>query len=50
MIRNSAPLHPGKVLSEIYMKELGLSQSALAARCGCAARKVNEIANGKRGV
>ena len=50
MIRNTAPLHPGKVLSEIYMKELGLSQSALAARCGCAARKVNEIVNGKRGV
>ena len=50
MIRNPAPLHPGKVLSEIYLQELGLSQSALAACCSCAARKVNEIVNGKRGV
>ena len=50
MIRNPAPMHPGKVLAEIYMSELGLSQSALAVRCGCAARKINEIVNGKRGI
>ena len=50
MIRNPAPMHPGKVLAEIYMAELGLNQSTLAASCGCAARKVNEIVNGKRGI
>jgi len=50
MIRNPAPLHPGKVLAEIYMTEMELNQSALAARCGCAARKINEIVNGKRGI
>lgn len=50
MISNPAPMHPGKVLAEVYMAELGLSQSALARRCGCAARKINEIVNGKRGI
>jgi addiction module HigA family antidote len=50
MIRNPAPLHPGKVLSEVYMAEMELNQSALAVRCGCAARKINEIVNGKRGI
>jgi addiction module HigA family antidote len=50
MIRNPAPLHPGKVLAEVYMAEMALNQSELAARCGCAARKVNEIVNGKRGI
>lgn len=50
MIDNPLPLHPGKVLSEIYMTEMGLSQTELAKRCGCAPRKINEIVNGKRGV
>lgn len=50
MIRNPAPLHPGKVLSAIYLAEMGLSQSALAVRCNCAARKINEIVNGKRSI
>ena len=43
-------MHPGKVIAEVYMVELGLNQSALARRCGCAARKINEIVNGKRGI
>ncbi len=50
MISNPAPLHPGKVLAEIYMAEMGLNQSALAQKCGCASRKINEIVNGKRGI
>jgi addiction module HigA family antidote len=50
MIKNPKPMHPGTVLSEIYMKELGLNQSQLAARCGCTPRKINEIVNGKRSV
>lgn len=50
MISNPAPLHPGRVLNEIYMAEMGLSQSSLARLCGCSPRKVNEIVNGKRGV
>ena len=50
MIPNSLPLHPGKVLSEIYMDQMSLNQSALAKLCNCAPRKINEIVNGKRGI
>jgi len=50
MIKNPKPMHPGTVLSEIYMKELGLNQSQLAAMCRCSPRKINEIVNGKRAV
>lgn len=50
MISNPNPLHPGQVLSSVYMAEMNLSQSELARRCGCSARKINEIVNGKRGI
>ena len=50
MIRNPAPLHPGTVLAEVYMAEMGLSQTALARMCRCAPRKINEIVNGKRAI
>jgi antitoxin HigA-1 len=50
MINNPLPMHPGKVLSEIYMSQLDLNQTALAELCGCSPRKINEIVNGKRGV
>lgn len=50
MISNPIPLHPGKVLSEIYMAEMGLNQTTLAKKCKCATRKINEIVNGKRGI
>jgi addiction module HigA family antidote len=49
-IKNPKPMHPGQVLAEVYMKELDLNQSTLAAKIGCAHRKINEIVNGKRGV
>lgn len=50
MIKNPKPLHPGLVLSEIYMSELGLNQSQLANKCKCSPRKINEIVNGKRSI
>jgi addiction module HigA family antidote len=50
MIKNPSPLHPGQVLSEIYMAEMNLNQSELAQRCNCAPRKINEIVNGKRSI
>ena len=50
MISNPSPLHPGKVLSEIYMAEMSLNQTQFAKRCNCAPRKINEIVNGKRGI
>ena len=50
MIKNPKPMHPGKVLYEIYMSELSLNQSELARLCQCSPRKINEIVNEKRGV
>lgn len=50
MNKNVRPMHPGRVLAEIYMTELGLNQSSLATLCGCSPRKINEIVNGKRGI
>ncbi|MFN8789821.1 MAG: HigA family addiction module antitoxin [Bdellovibrionales bacterium] len=50
MIKNPKPMHPGVVLNEIYMKELGLNQSQLAEKCKCSPRKINEIVNGKRSI
>ncbi len=50
MISNPLPLHPGKVLAEVYMSQMGLNQSTLAKQCGCSPRKINEIVNGKRGI
>ncbi|HMV45994.1 MAG TPA: HigA family addiction module antitoxin [Leptospiraceae bacterium] len=50
MIKNPKPLHPGQVLFEIYMKEMGLNQSQLAEKCKCSPRKINEIVNGKRAI
>ncbi len=50
MIKNPKPMHPGVVLNEIYLKEMGLNQSQLAVKCKCSPRKINEIVNGKRAV
>lgn len=50
MIKNPLPMHPGQVLSEVYMNQMDLNQSSLANLCGCSPRKINEIVNGKRGI
>jgi len=50
MIKNLNPLHPGNVLSEVYMTEMGFNQTQLAEKCGCSHRKINEIVNGKRAI
>lgn len=50
MIKNPLPMHPGNVLSEVYMTELGLNQSSMAVLCNCSHRKINEIVNAKRAI
>lgn len=45
-----APIHPGEVLREEFLKPLGLSQNRLALEIGVPARRINEIVLGKRGV
>ena len=44
------PVHPGEVLSEEFLKPLGLSQHRLALDIGVDARRINEIVLGKRRV
>lgn len=50
MIKNPKPMHPGIVLNEVYLKEMGLNQSQFAEKCKCTPRKINEIVNGKRSI
>lgn len=50
MERKIPPTHPGEVLSEEFLKPMGLSQSALARRIRVAPRRINEIVNAKRGI
>jgi addiction module HigA family antidote len=45
-----APIHPGEVLQEEFLKPLGLSQHRLALDIGVDPRRINEIILGKRGV
>ncbi|HLA83083.1 MAG TPA: HigA family addiction module antitoxin [Thermoleophilia bacterium] len=45
-----APVHPGEVLLEEFLKPLGLSQNRLALSIGVPPRRVNEIVLGKRRV
>lgn len=45
-----APIHPGEVLVEDFLMPLGLSQYRLAKDISVPARRINEIAHGKRGV
>ncbi|MEX2554804.1 MAG: HigA family addiction module antitoxin [Actinomycetota bacterium] len=44
------PIHPGEVLSEEFLKPLGLTQVALAAHLSVPIQRVNELIRGKRGV
>ncbi len=43
-----APVHPGEVLLEEFLKPMGLSQNRLALDIGVPARRINEIVLGKR--
>jgi addiction module HigA family antidote len=43
-----APLHPGEVLQEEFLKPMGLSQNRLALDIRVPARRINEIVLGKR--
>jgi addiction module HigA family antidote len=48
--KKSAPVHPGEVLPEEFLRPMGLSQSRLALSIGVHPRRVNEIVLGKRGI
>ncbi len=45
---NIAPIHPGEILLEEFLKPIELSQNQLALSIGVPARRINEIVHGKR--
>ncbi|MEW6659465.1 MAG: HigA family addiction module antitoxin [Thermodesulfobacteriota bacterium] len=45
-----APVHPGEILLEEFMKPLGLSQTRVGRDLGVSPRRINEIVHGKRSV
>lgn len=45
-----APVHPGEILQEEFLKPMGLSQNRLALALRVPARRINEIVLGRRRV
>ncbi len=45
-----APVHPGEILMEDFLKPLNLSQNRVAIHIGVNARRINEIVLGKRSI
>ena len=43
-----APIHPGEILMEDFIKGFGITQSKVAAAIGVLSRRINEIVHGKR--
>lgn len=51
MLKNGMrPIHPGEVLREDFLKELGMSANALAKALNVPAPRINEIVRERRGV
>jgi addiction module HigA family antidote len=45
-----APIHPGEILMEEFLKPLGISQYKLAKDISVPPRRVNEIVHGRRSI
>jgi len=45
-----APIHPGEILLEEFLKPMGISQYRLAKDISVPARRVNEIVHGTRAI
>ena len=45
-----APIHPGEILLEEFLKPMGISQYRLAKDISVPARRINEIVHGKRAI
>lgn len=48
--QNRPPSHPGEILSEEFLKPMGITQTRLAEHLKCSHAKVNELVRGKRGI
>jgi len=47
-MKRIAPIHPGEILMEEFLKPMELSQNRLANDIGVPPRRINEIIHGKR--
>ena len=45
-----APIHPGEILMEEFLKPMNISQYRLAKDINVPARRINEIVHGKRSI
>lgn len=50
MARFLAPVHPGEILAEEFLRPLGLTQYRLAKDTSVPARRINEIVKGERAI
>lgn len=50
MKKAHAPIHPGEILLEEFLKPYGVSQYELAKVVGVSPRRINEIVHGLRGI
>ncbi|MDO5721928.1 MAG: HigA family addiction module antitoxin [Actinomycetaceae bacterium] len=50
MTNKLAPIHPGEVLMEDFINELGVTQHKVAVGIGVPPRRINEIVHGKRAI
>jgi antitoxin HigA-1 len=50
MAEKLAPLHPGEILWEEFMKPLKISQNRLGRELRVPPRRINEIVHGKRAI
>ena len=46
--KKQKPVHPGEILSEEFMKPMGLSQNRLGRDLKVSPRRINEIVHGNR--
>ena len=49
-MKKIAPVHPGEILLEEFLKPMDISQNQLGRDLGVSPRRVNEIIHGKRSV
>jgi addiction module HigA family antidote len=49
-VKKIAPVHPGEILQEEFLKPLGLTQYRVAKGLGVPARRINEVIHGKRAI
>ncbi|HET6349066.1 MAG TPA: HigA family addiction module antitoxin [Candidatus Krumholzibacteria bacterium] len=48
--KHRIPAHPGEILSQDYLRPMGVTQVQFAAHIGVPVQRINEIVRGKRGI